>query len=212
MGRHRPFPEMVAAFVRPNDPAVDHILKAAAQVCRQAASQGSIDGYTHGAKRAWNWPPRSGLPFYRKRKLNYALPRPVLSIVARKCEAAGKYSMLAWRLPGSDPAICILPGTGKPQPVACLHHGHAFVGLWLRDESSLTAVVDDITAVRKPPAPGDAGLRDHLGGSRPPRPSFAIFKATASCPKMGMTVQLVVDVKRARMSRIKPTGLGATSG
>ncbi len=45
-------PEMVAAFVQPNDPAVDRVLKAAALALEAAGRSGSIDGYTHGAKRA----------------------------------------------------------------------------------------------------------------------------------------------------------------
>ena len=46
-------PEMAAAFVQPNDPAVVNILKSAAGVLHRAGKSAAIDGYKHGAKRAW---------------------------------------------------------------------------------------------------------------------------------------------------------------
>ena len=66
-------PEMVAAFVQPNDPAVDRLLKATSIALQSCEKSGSIDGYTHGAKRAWEL--TSGLwTAVLQRKLNYALP------------------------------------------------------------------------------------------------------------------------------------------
>ena len=114
-------PEMVAAFVRPNDPAVDHILRAAAQALQASGKSGSIDDLHPRLPNApGNWPPRSGLPFCNA---NSTTPcrRPVLSIVARTAKPWANTRCWLGDLPGSDPAICILPGTGKPQPVACLH-------------------------------------------------------------------------------------------
>src|SRR6218665_896611 len=46
-------PDMVAAFVQPNEPAVERVLKSAADVLRKAGKSGSINGYQEGAKRAW---------------------------------------------------------------------------------------------------------------------------------------------------------------
>ena len=46
-------PEMVAAFVQPNDQAIDRLLKGAALALQTGGKSGSIDGYTHGSKRAW---------------------------------------------------------------------------------------------------------------------------------------------------------------
>src|SRR6218665_3047102 len=45
-------PDMVAAFVQPNEPAVERVLKSAADVLRKAGKSGSINGYQEGAKRA----------------------------------------------------------------------------------------------------------------------------------------------------------------
>jgi hypothetical protein len=46
-------PDMVAAFVQPNEPAVERILKQTSEVLRKAGKSGAIDGYSGGAKRAW---------------------------------------------------------------------------------------------------------------------------------------------------------------
>jgi hypothetical protein len=66
-------PDLVAAFVQPNELAVDRLLKQAAEVLRAAGKHPSIDGYKGGAKRAWElasalWTAVAGLG------LDYALP------------------------------------------------------------------------------------------------------------------------------------------
>jgi len=45
-------PDMTAAFVQPNDLAVERLLKQAAEVLRQSEKSSALDGYTGGAKRA----------------------------------------------------------------------------------------------------------------------------------------------------------------
>lgn len=66
-------PDLVAAFVQPNDPAVDRLLKRTAEVLRQNNRNPALDGYTGGAKRAWElasalWGATAGM------QLDYALP------------------------------------------------------------------------------------------------------------------------------------------
>jgi hypothetical protein len=47
-------PELVAAFVQPNDPAVDRILKKAAEILRRNDKEPALDGYRSGKRqRAW---------------------------------------------------------------------------------------------------------------------------------------------------------------
>lgn len=66
-------PEMVAAFVQPNDPAVDRLLKGAALALEAAGKSGSIEGYTKGPKRAWELVSAIWAAVLQ-RKLNYSLP------------------------------------------------------------------------------------------------------------------------------------------
>ena len=45
---------VVAAFVQPNDPAVDRILKEAAEILRRNGKEPALDGYRSGKRqRAW---------------------------------------------------------------------------------------------------------------------------------------------------------------
>jgi len=67
-------PDMVAAFVQPNDPAVDKVLKKVAELLREHGKDAALDGYKQGgSKRAWElagaaWGAISSM------KLDYALP------------------------------------------------------------------------------------------------------------------------------------------
>ena len=46
-------PDMVAAFVQPNEPAVERLLKQAADILRKNGKHPALDGYRGGNKRAW---------------------------------------------------------------------------------------------------------------------------------------------------------------
>jgi hypothetical protein len=46
-------PEIIAAFVQPNEPAIEHLLKKAAEILRRHGKNSMLDGYQGGPKRAW---------------------------------------------------------------------------------------------------------------------------------------------------------------
>lgn len=203
-------PEMVAAFVQPNDPAVDHVLKAAAHALQASGKSGSIDGYTHGAKRAWEL--TSGIwTAVLQRKLHYALPPASFEHCGQKVRSPGQIldAGLATCLD-----LTLLFASCLEQanlnPLLIFTHGHAFVGLWLRDEEFSNAVVDDITAVRK-----RLQLQEMLvfettlaAQGHPVSFSQAISQGNRQLSEEeDDKFELVVDVKRARMSRIKPLAL-----
>lgn len=203
-------PEMVAAFVQPNDPAVDHVLKAAAQALQGSGKSGSIDGYTHGARRAWEL--ASGIwTAVLQRKLHYALPPASFEHRGQKVRTPGQIidAGLATCLD-----LTLLFASCLEQanlnPLLIFTHGHAFVGMWLRDEEFSTAVVDDITAVRK-----RLQLQEMLvfettlaAQGHPVSFSQAISQGDRQLSEgEDDKFELVVDVKRARMSRIKPLAL-----
>lgn len=88
-------PDLVAAFVQPNDPAVDRLLKRTAEVLRQNNRNPALDGYTGGAKRAWElasalWGPRL--------TCNWTMPcpRPASSSRARRCAAPARSKARGW--------------------------------------------------------------------------------------------------------------------
>lgn len=130
-------------------PLVDRVLKAAAQALQASGKSGAIDGYTHGAKRAWEL--ASGIwTAVLQRKLHYTLPPASFEHRGQKVRTPGQV-LDAGLATCMDLTLLFASCLEQANlnPLLIFTQGHAFVGLWLRDEEFSTAVVDDITAVRK---------------------------------------------------------------
>lgn len=200
-------PEMVAAFVQPNDQSVDRLLKGVAQALQSSGKSGSIDGYTHGAKRAWEL--ASGIwTSVLQRKLNYALPPASFEHTGQKVRSPSQVldSGLATCL---DLALMFAACLEQAHlnPLLVFTRGHAFVGVWLRNEEFSTAVVDDITAVRKRLKLQEMIVFETTLAAQGQAVGFSQAIANANrqlSEEVEDTFELVIDVKRARMSRIKP--------
>ena len=203
-------PEMVAAFVQPNDPAIDRLLKAAATALQSAGKSGAIDGYTHGAKRAWEL--ASGIwTAVLQRKLNYALPPASFEHAGQKVRSPSQVldAGLATCL---DLALLFASCLEQAHinPLLLFTRGHTFVGLWLRDEEFSNAVVDDITAVRKRLKLQELLVFETTLAAQGQAVGFSQAIANANrqlSEEEEDKFELVVDVKRARMTRIKPLAL-----
>ena len=203
-------PEMVAAFVQPNDPAIDKILKGAAQVLEAAGKPGAMDGYSQGPKRAWELASAIWTAVLQK-KLNYALP-------PASFERSGQKVRLPSQVLDAGLATCLdlsllfaaCLEQASLSPLLVFTRGHAFVGVWLGKEVFSSSVIDDITAVRK-----RMQLQELLvfettlaAQGQPVRFSQAIAQATRQLAEAeDDKFELVVDVKRARMARIRPLSL-----
>ena len=203
-------PEMVAAFVQPNDPAIDKVLKSAALVLEAAGKPGAMDGYSQGPKRAWELASAIWTAVLQK-KLNYALPPASFERTGQKVRNpsqvldAGLATCLDLSLLF---AACL--EQASLSPLLVFTRGHAFVGVWLGKEVFSRTVIDDITAVRK-----RMQLQEMLvfettlaAQGQPVRFSQAIAQATRQLAEAeDDKFELVVDVKRARMARIRPLAL-----
>ena len=200
-------PEMMAAFVQPNDQAIDRLLKGAALALQTAGKSGSIDGYTHGSKRAWEL--ASGIwAAVLQRKLNYALPPASFEHTGQKVRSPSQVldGGLATCL---DLALLFAACLEQAHlnPLLVFTRGHAFVGVWLRDEEFSTSVVDDITAVRKRLKLQEMLVFETTLAAQGQVVSFSQAIANANrqlSEEEEDKFELVIDVKRARMSRIKP--------
>jgi len=200
-------PEMVAAFVQPNEPAIDRLLKGAALALQTAGKSGSIDGYSQGPKRAWElvsaiW------SAVLQRKLNYALPPASFEHTGQKVRSPSQ--VLDAGLATCFDLVLLFAACLEQahlNPLLVFTRGHAFVGVWLRDEEFSTAVVDDITAVRKRLKLQEMLVFETTLAAQGQVVGFS--QATANGNRQLSEeeedkFELVIDVKRARMSRIKP--------
>jgi hypothetical protein len=200
-------PEMVAAFVQPNDPAVERLLKQTAEVLRQNGKSGALDGTVGGPKRAWEiasalWTAVGGLG------LDYALPPPSFELAGQKVRGPSQIleSGLATCLDSTLLFCAALEHCGL-NPLVVFTEGHAFAGAWLTAEEFTTPVVDDITALRKRVQLRELVLFETTLVTRRPCPSFGAAteqgarQVSEACEH---EFQLVVDIRRARIQRIRP--------
>ena len=200
-------PDMVAAFVQPNDPAVERVLKSAAGVLHRAGKSASIDGYKHGAKRAWELASAIWGAVVAMR-LDYSLPPASFEHIGQKVRGPSQVaeSGLATCL---DLALLFAACLEQVHlnPLIVFMKGHAFVGVWLKSEEFSTTVVDDVTALRKRVKLKEMILFEATLATHKPAASFsqACEHAVKQIAEENEDVfELAVDVRRARMMRIKP--------
>jgi very-short-patch-repair endonuclease len=204
-------PDLVAAFVQPNELAVDRLLKQTAEVLRKAGKNPAIDGYAGGAKRAWElssalWSAMAGLG------LDYALPPASFEHRGQKVRSPSQ--VLDARI-GTCLDLTLFFCAALEQaglnPIVVFTKGHAFAGVWLRPEEFSTVVVDDVTAIRKRVRLKELVLFETTLITHRPAPSFSYateHAASKISEEKEEEFELVVDIRRARMQRIKPLASG----
>ena len=200
-------PEMVAAFVQPNEPAVERILKQAAEVLRKAGKPAALNGYEGGARRAWElasaiWAAVGAMG------LDYALPPASFERAGQKVRGPSQVteSGLATCL---DLALLLCSALEQAglHPVLVFTHSHAFPGVWLKAEEFATATIDDATALRKRIKLKELILFESTLLTHRPAPafSFAISRGEQQIAEDAEQLfELAVDIRRARLQRIKP--------
>lgn len=206
------FPELAAAFVQPNDPAVQHVLSKAIDVLKKHGKDPLLAGYTKGKEKAWDqlvavW---NAVCSY---KIGYVLPPASFEERGQKVRSPAQVveARIGTCLDLTMFFTSCLEQCGL-HPLVIFVQGHAFVGCWLTEETFSHTVVDDIAVLRK---------RVHLQ-------EILVFESTLatqqkeaapsfkwSCKRAEDHIaedkegsfHLVVDVRRARMHRIRPLAL-----
>lgn len=200
-------PDMVAAFVQPNEPAVERLLKQAADILRKNGKPPALDGYRGGSKRAWElnsaiWSAVAAMG------LDYALPPASFEHSGQKVRSPAQIgeSGLATCL---DLALlfCAAIEQAGLNPLIVFTKGHAFAGVWLKAEEFSTTVVDDVTALRKRVKLKELLLFETTLVTQRPAPSFSFASQHAAqqiSEENEEAFELAVDIRRARLQRIKP--------
>lgn len=204
-------PDLVAAFVQPNELAIDRLLKQTAEVLRNAGKNPALNGYQDGAKRAWElasalWTAVAGLG------LDYALPPASFEHRGQKVRSSSQ--VLDARI-GTCLDLTLLFCSALEQtglnPIVVFTKGHAFAGVWLRQEEFATVVVDDVSAIRKRVRLKELVLFETTLITQRPVPTFTYateLAASSISEEKEEEFELVVDIRRARMQRIKPLSSG----
>ncbi|MBV5329446.1 MAG: DUF4011 domain-containing protein [Chlorobium sp.] len=200
-------PDMIAAFVQPNEPAVERLLKKAADVLRKNDKNPALDGYAGGSKRSWElvssiWSVVAGMG------LDYALPPASFEYSGQKIRGAAQIteSGLATCL---DLALLFCSAIEQVglNPLLVFTKGHAFAGVWLKPKEFSTTVIDDVTALRKRIKLQELVLFETTVITQRPAPSFSYaiqLGAQQISEEKEETFELAIDIRRARLHRIKP--------
>ncbi len=200
-------PDLVAAFVQPNDPAIDRLLKKAADILRQNGKSPALDGYAGGNRRAWElasgiWSAVASLG------LDYALPPASFEHTGQKVRGAGQVTDagLATCLDLALMFCSALEQAGL-NPIIVFTKGHAFAGVWLKADQFTTTVVDDVTALRKRIKLKELVVFETTIATQRPAPTFS-YATQRGAEQISEAVEekfeLAIDIRRSRLQRIKP--------
>lgn len=208
--------ELLPAFVMPNDPAVDQVLKAASDVLRRAGRPDGLDGYAAGTRtRAWElasaiWSAISGL------RLAYALPPASFETQGQKVRTPG--AILEGRVATClDTALLFAAALEQAglNPLLVLTKGHAFAGVWLQPVEFSSLITDEAAAMRRRMDVKDLVLFETTLATNSPSASFeqAIEAARRQLAEgAAATFEMAIDVRRARIQKIRPLGVAVVHG
>jgi hypothetical protein len=203
-------PEMIAAFVEPNNPAVERLLKKAAEVLRKHGKNSALNGYEGGPKRVWElasaiWAAIASMG------LDYSLPPANFENTGQKIRGPGQIADTGIAT-CMDTALffCAAMEQCGLNPLLVFTQGHVFSGVWLNSEEFTTVVVDDITALRKREKLMELVMFETILVTQRPCPSFRRAAELGSqhiSEDEEEKFELAVDVRRARLQRIKPLAI-----
>ncbi|WP_010219117.1 DUF3320 domain-containing protein [Sphingomonas sp. PAMC 26621] len=203
--------ELLPAFVMPNDPAIDRVLKGASDVLRSAGKPDGIDGYQSGKReRVWElasaiWSAVSGL------RISYALPPASFGRTGQKVRTPSQ--ILDGRLATClDTALLFAAALEQASlnPLLILTEGHAFVGVWLQPIEFAALVTEEAAALRRRFDVDDLVVFETTLATQSTPASFSQAMAAARrqiAEEADPRFQMVVDVRRARMQKIRPLGV-----
>lgn len=149
-GGYSHMPELLAAFVTPNDPAVSRLLKDAAGILKSAGRRSAIDGY-ESKSRSRVWELASAIwAAVCARGISYALP-------PASFEREGQKVRLPSDIENQGLATCLdttlffaaaLEQAGL-KPIVAFTEGHALAGVWLQPQHLPAMTVEEAMEIRK---------------------------------------------------------------
>lgn len=207
--------ELLPAFVTPNDPAVDRVLKATSDVLRRAGKPDAINGYEDKSRtRTWEltsaiWSAICGL------RLSYALPPASFEHVGQKVRTPSAIleGGMATCLDTSLLFAAALEQAGL-NPLLVLTGGHAFAGVWLQPIEFSTLITDEAAALRRRIDVKDLLVFETTLATNASPPSFSQAENAAlrliaeDAPDQ---FEMAIDVHRARMQKIRPLSVVGVS-
>lgn len=207
-------PEILAAFSQPNHPVIDKILSEAAHILSENGHPADIEGYQSGdPRRVWQITAAIYTAIAR-RGITYANPPASFETTGQKIRTPG-------RIASGGVATCLdlvmlltacLEQAGL-HPLALIHKGHAYAGVWLADESFPSPVVHDLQALRKRVQLHELLVFETtvITGPQPAAFEVAIARGNDHLERDDL-FEMALDIRRARLQRIRPLPLRSDDG
>lgn len=199
-------PEILAAFVMPNHPAVDLVLRDAAVILQEWTGDASLSGYQpKDRRRAFQ---ATGAIYESIKRLDLSYINPPASF-----ETEGQRIRLPDRILKSRLATCLdlaVFAAGCVEqaglfPLLILSKDHAFLGVWLDEECFGEPVVEDPLRIRKRVDLGEIAVFDPTCVTGRPYQSFNVAVKEA-VRRLGVfeNFSCAIDIRRARKGKIHP--------
>ena len=143
-------PEILAAFVLPNDPAVMEILSRASDLLKESTGRGAVNGYQDkNRQRAWE---QAAAIYKAIGELGIRYINPPASFENSGQKVRFPSEILAQRF-GTCLDLSLLFAACCEQaglrPFVFIHDGHAYAGCWLEERTLPEPAGDDLQYIRK---------------------------------------------------------------
>lgn len=150
-------PESLAAFVRPNDPAIQQIISAAQELLLERTTSSALEGYQAGPERVYQIA-EAIYDAMAAQNLNYVEVPPSFEGTGQRIRTHAE--VLSQRQGNCLDLSCLYAAAleyAGLNPVLCVVEGHAFTGYLTEDTQLPSVALDRATAIR---SIGDSELFD----------------------------------------------------
>ena len=200
-------PDILAAFVQPNDPAVARIIRDASDLLRASGKSDSFEGYQGNKTRVWEQAQAIWTAVCRM-DLRYINPPPSFVGGGQRIRSARQIAeeRLATCLDLAVLFCSCLEAAGL-RPLIVLQREHAFAGVWLAKGDFGSSTVDDAPGLRTRVKLDDLKLFETTGVTHARKPSFGQATEAGAdhvAPEKDAIFEGLIDVHRARQRRILP--------
>jgi very-short-patch-repair endonuclease len=207
-------PEMLAAFVMPNHPAIDSILSAARRHLEGRGGQPSFSGYQ---SRSIDHVRLMIAAIYQaivEADVGYIAPPASYETQGQKVRSPDQ--LLEHRLGTCLDLALLLAACAEAaglNPLIILTQGHAFCGAWTSDESFSEPTIDDASRIRKRVQLGEIiAIEATAITTRPPLSLADAERAALRHLLEERPFHCAVDIRCARKMRIRPLPLRVAAG
>ena len=206
-------PELTAAFVMPNFPDSQELVKSVSEELRKATGDASVDGYQSGKGRAYEILQACYRALHRV-GIRYAMH------VASFAEAGQKVrlpeTVLRDRIGTCIETTLLLASLAEQcglHPVVMVVQGHAYLGCHLTDSHFPDPATDDLQTVRKRVADDEFTMVETTCLTKPDV-TFTQAETIAKNDQLDNDSEFVcaIDVRRARYSGVRPLPLRSVAG